>query len=258
MVLPKAKFNWCASYKFHIHSWRSQLDDKGRRVKANRNGVGCTVCCKAGMSSSLAKFEVRTAAKMQMCYFKRHAMSNAHRHANGETIDGYGTPSEKEFRTIAHLVADKGVSASKNGVDGIGRGDKVRKMIRCLAEALKRSDQKFISKASSIGLMRDAKDKTLVVRYRAVDSQLNIRTGVLGLQRMTTASAKDISLQKRSTEKKFPSIGALADTEGNTWWRTSKSRLTICALPIGAKLMLTNLRTNYGHLHRNVRYVSST
>ena len=50
----------------------------------------------------------------------------------------------------------------------------------CLREAKQARDRFFLKRAVSIALHQDAAGRRLLVRFRAADSELNVRTGVLG------------------------------------------------------------------------------
>ena len=56
----------------------------------------------------------------------------------------------------------------------------MEKMLWCLREAKQARDRFFLKRAVSIALHQDAAGRRLLVRFLAADSELRVRTGVLG------------------------------------------------------------------------------
>ena len=108
-----------------------------------------------------------------------------------------GAPSALHFRTLWDAAERGPVTA---GLSGIACSKKCKRMEFCLSEAIKRKDQEFLKDAGSMVLHRDATDGTLLARFQACDSALNIRSGVVGIAKHFGSSAIDIS---RATGKMY-------------------------------------------------------
>ena len=65
-------------------------------------------------------------------------------------------------------------------MDGVGKKNKIRTMLFCLAEASRDSHREFLAKAGSISLHQDGRKGKLVIRYRGCTEQLVRKNGVLG------------------------------------------------------------------------------
>ena len=100
-----------------------------------------------------------------------------------------------------HFLLHGGAAGS--GVPDVGKGTKVRNIVRCLAEASKRCDQQFFKTVKSVALARDARKGRLVVRFTAVDSQLQVRSGMLGLAIGYGSRAEDIFTATNSIVSDF-------------------------------------------------------
>ena len=88
-----------------------------------------------------------------------------------------------DFKRVLDHVVVYGCAIS-TGVTGVsGSREKLRRMVLCLAEGMKRLDQKFLQHAKSIALSRDGRKCRLSLRFVAVDSKLEVRRGVLGRAR---------------------------------------------------------------------------
>ena len=62
----------------------------------------------------------------------------------------------------------------------IGRCKKIRNMKYCLAEGARVVMRRFLKTCISISIMQDGRKSALVIRYRASDKMLKIRSGALG------------------------------------------------------------------------------
>ena len=88
------------------------------------------------------------------------------------------------LRANAHKHAD--------GLDGVGRTRKIRRMVWCLAEAARRLDRKWLLKAQCISIMQDGRRGRLLLRYKAATSSLDVRVGILGQERCAGGSAEQV------------------------------------------------------------------
>lgn len=89
-------------------------------------------------------------------------------------------PTVDEFKKVLQRRLD----SPKEGYGALGREhrSKQEKLRTCLAEAMVTLDRNFLQNAQCIALHQDGKAHELVVRFRAVDGQLNQRTGLLGMK----------------------------------------------------------------------------
>ena len=122
-------------------------------LASHRKGCyGCVACQHAGSSGAYGRFEVKD---IGLCNLLLHQKSKLHQ----QHVDIYlrrpgaiiaaGAPSIADFKAVWHLVVEKGASASKSCLPGVGGGKKVRKCVRCLAVGIKTLDQKFLAKSKS-------------------------------------------------------------------------------------------------------------
>ena len=65
------------------------------------------------------------------------------------------------------------------------------------------ADQRFLKKAKTISLLRDARKGQLKVRFVAVSERLQVRRGTLGIDRGKGQTAKDIVLGPRAILNRF-------------------------------------------------------
>ena len=136
--------------------WQAQCclvkGEKGSWLRYGKGCYGCVACQYAGSSGAYGRFKVKD---IGLCNLLLHQKSKLHQ----QHVDIYlrrpgaiiaaGAPSIADFKAVWHLVVEKGASASKSGLPGVGGGRKVRKCVRCLAVGIKTLDQKFLAKSKS-------------------------------------------------------------------------------------------------------------
>ncbi len=105
---------------------------------------------------------------------------------------GLPAPPCHAFMTVLDSAV-RGIAPSVQGIAGVGRGGKVRRMEYCLAEARRVHIRAQLRKACSISLQRDARQARLAVHFTAVDPALNTYRGLLGVQRNFGTTAWDIT-----------------------------------------------------------------
>ena len=71
-------------------------------------------------------------------------------------------------------------SSIRTGVKDFCGETKLSYLVKCIAEAMWAKDRSFVAEAKCMGLLRDERHGRLLVRYRAVDADLNLRTGIFG------------------------------------------------------------------------------
>ena len=146
----------------------------------------CEALASKGMPANLAfGFGSLAGPRIRVSLLQRHAKTNFHklcvaRLLEGETDLTPMAPSLAAFKKVIGHVVDHS-SAAHRGIDEIGAGKKVLKMIRCCAEACQIMDMRFFKNLQSVALMRDARQGRLHIRFTAVDSELRVRRGMLGM-----------------------------------------------------------------------------
>ncbi|CAE7244095.1 haeIIM [Symbiodinium sp. CCMP2592] len=167
-------------------------------VKLAPWGVGCKACKAAGLTGSLAQYGVRTTAGLQMQNFLKHQKSASHKEAVSQFVGGssstaVGAPPPQSFQAlIDESSAGRPPGCRKN-----------RQMTFCLAEAAKALDQDFVAKASKVCLFRDERKGRLLLRFRAVDKNLLVRSGTMGLAIQPGTGARNITEATRKIMKRF-------------------------------------------------------
>lgn len=158
-------------------------------------GLRCKACAAEYKRSASAPAKirdfvegtVRLRSALQKSHLRRHSCTKFHK-ASVAALLGRRTadtatataPSVADFqRVLAHVVQHG--AAPNAGLPEVGRGEKARRMACCLAEACKYFDQKFFKHVQSVALMRDARKGRLHLRFVAVDSNLKVRRGLLGV-----------------------------------------------------------------------------
>ena len=161
-------------------------------------GVGCKACKAAGLTGSLAQYGVKTTAGLQIQNFLKHQKSASHKEAvsqfvGGSSPTGVGAPPPQSFEAlIDEISAGRPPGCRKN-----------RQMTFCLAEAAKALDQEFVAKASKVCLFRDERKGRLLLRFRAVDKDLHVRSGTMGLAIQPGTGARNITQATRKITKRF-------------------------------------------------------
>ena len=92
-----------------------------------------------------------------------------------------GAPSVDDFSKLWDFLKSGGAAAT--GLDEVGQQAKLQQMLWCLAEALWREDQHFLSKATCISLARDERHSRLVIMFAACSPDFTIRRGMFGLRK---------------------------------------------------------------------------
>ena len=89
-------------------------------------------------------------------------------------------PTVKELRKI--VKARMTYHSYRRGIEDVARGrGKQQRYQWCIAEALRRKQRAFLSRAVCIGIAQDARESRLLVRCVAVDDKLTVRRFMLGM-----------------------------------------------------------------------------
>lgn len=124
----------------------------------------------------------------------RHARGKLHNRLArrpGEARCVSMAPPVSAFQEV--LNETRNGKACSQGLPGVGKRFKVSKLRYCLAEARWAQDRKFLRRAVSIALVRDMRKSRLMVRFVAVDGDLCVRRGLLGMRRNFGHTAKAIT-----------------------------------------------------------------
>ena len=153
-------------------------------------GLGCKFCalvlkkraCMLPKVTPYAEFSLRSTAACQASHLERHSKPKFHMEAVKlyAAFDDPTAPSLDEFsRVLEHIV--KHGAAPHSGIESVGRGQKIQRMVLCLTEACKRLDQRFMKTVKSLALARDERSGRLSIRFIGVNSDLTVRRGMMGV-----------------------------------------------------------------------------
>ena len=147
--------------------------------KAETIGLGCWVCQQAGKDNEYARASVVTGFLGNV---RRHGCCVEHQEALAmlgfDSLLGHAkdTPTEGEFQQVLNRL---GQSLRKGVASQFGR-HKCAQMEFCLAEASRQTARQFLSRAVSVAVSQDFRKNRLLMRFTAVDSNLEVRRGFLG------------------------------------------------------------------------------
>ena len=142
--------------------------------------LGCRICAEAGVIGPFAK---NNYCRKQFVkhVFTQHQRSRMHQAAlQGRCVDELGVdaaPTLDQFRDVYESLRRRAQSK-------VARRLKLRKMQWCLSEGARMMDRWFLQDAKSICIMQDGRKGRHLVRFKASDEGLNVRTGVLQQTRM--------------------------------------------------------------------------
>jgi len=201
--------------KYTTESW---LDDRVDS-KTGTWGLGC-ICCEAQLqekgktspseSRGFAKF---TCGSVNFGTLMRHHNLAAHVEAArayvglGEAASLINAPTVDDFECVWKTVVQK-KAAPWGGIDGIGGGKKIARMVRCIAEGIRICDRAFLKDAKRFSLARDERNRRLASHYVAVNASLERREGLFMSLRGCSDSPGDATATyiTRTTMKGFDRI----------------------------------------------------
>eukprot|EP00959_Pyramimonas_sp_CCMP1952_P445936 9336363-Pyramimonas_sp.AAC.1 len=153
-------------------------------------GVICVACAATGMAGTMAKDGAQSSLKL--CNFAKHSELTSHRSAiqmllgnNQKAHDlemSKAAPSTEEFRVCWAAVKRGSCHDVDDDTPGNHR-DRYRKKVFCLAEAVRTLNRDFLQDCQCISLSQDGTQGRLLTRFLATNSKLDIRRGIMGLQR---------------------------------------------------------------------------
>lgn len=154
--------------------------------------IGCIACCRKCSSkrNRFSNFDITLPIKSFR--LTRHAKSADHIGAARKYVDAKPTKQALTEMQAHWKAAHEGRSfRDKGGVSS----DKVCRMRWCLEEAVMETYRDFLKDAVSIVLMRDERKNRLLVRFSAVDADMNTLMGTLGQASMGATCAAESILE---------------------------------------------------------------
>ena len=155
-------------------------------------------------------YKVGTVSALQVINFRKHAANHHHKSAAlkflsdapcsaglspSPTAIGYNiSPPAEEFRSLIEAIKKGEATCSSK---------KPARMTWCIAEALKIMDQRHLARAASITLFRDERKGRLVLRFRSVTQDLDVRSGTAGLARDHGTGARSITMATLAIMKRL-------------------------------------------------------
>lgn len=146
-------------------------------------GVGCSACAVTGQDNLAARFELCTSGWLQKCNLQSHAESKQHVAAMTQLLSmpmdsQNASPSKEQFKAVwDDCCAGKALAP---GVRDVGERGKVRKLLYCLAEAMRTLDRRAFSDAASIAIHMDGKKHRHGMTYSLVTNSFEVRRGSMG------------------------------------------------------------------------------
>ena len=156
--------------------------------------VGCIICRKAGYTAtSYGSFPRATMALLRG--WKKHSKQPCHVAASqglegAETAESRAAPSPAEFKSL-WMALRKNRQDVEEAASPIFRA-KARKMLYCLAEAVRSRQRRHLRGSSCMTLSLDACKTRLLCRYTAVTSSLETQSGILGCYRSKATGHKAV------------------------------------------------------------------
>lgn len=140
--------------------------------------LGCELCASNGLDGPWAKFSQDANVilrKHNLERLERHEKSNGHQASEAGSC--HLGPASKELEETLDDMRSGGSARA-----GSGTSDKKDRLRYAVSEGILKENREFLATAKSIALMRDERKGNLLVRFRAVNEQLEVRSGVLGLK----------------------------------------------------------------------------
>ena len=256
-----ARCNFAARKALWLPRFLIDSDDpsRGSWVKAGIDsvtkmvGLGCTVCERAKVEGSKWAHCGITSGLVRTSQLTQHSRCRTHKAAVDQLLHataaegllgGIQPPSAEQLRqTLA--AARIGRRHGESGILGVGKGAKVRRIVACLAEGHRMVHRAFLRSAGTISLHQDGRKGRLVVRYRACNSNLDVKTGTLG---------------QLSLAKEYGDLGAVAIAKGTM--KMISDFCTPCASMPRSRIETRNRRTKpdktlVNHFRRKVELMDT-
>ncbi len=201
-----------------VNKWIPLCDEWLKTFKwagKRNNAYGCLKCEATGSTTSWGKFRVGTGHSsnerpVMKSMFVQHEKTEVHREAMREAERGQalvGTPTSNELETVVENIRTNGscgtIACVSDGVDlKIGRKKK-RKMLYCVAEAMRDAHRARVAASSTLGLMQDERKGRLLVRFKSCTTDLKGYRGILGQKKVANSTAESLKDQTLKLIRRF-------------------------------------------------------
>ena len=189
-------------WKRRLCVWKQRFPWLTLKQKDGVHMFGCKVCSQAGSRTKLGRVMLPSSSA-QKCDFVQHEATKCHKVASSS--GAACAPTKKQFKKVLLLV-QKG--QCPDGIVGIGRRKKIRKMKFCLAEATRVLRMNKLRSCEVLSLHADARKGRLAVRFTGSTRGLELQSGVLG----TVSLVKSFSSDALGVSKAVKEVVKLACT----------------------------------------------
>ena len=194
-----------------------------------KSSFGCIACASVHSRSTskrsrgLRTFSCSSKAVLRIGNMKRHQEKEWHQSAVrcylgvhvGPTMQPVGTaPSTEDFRKVFVHISSGGKPAA--GIEGVAGAKKMRCMLWCLAEGMRKLDRHAQKGAVCQSWRRDESRGIVLMRYTSVSKDLKVRSGVFGMIEHVGTKAQDVF-------KAVKQLAELMATEGTGAPRPARS-----------------------------------
>lgn len=199
-----------------------QLPWLGYVVEDGRIQVGCVICHRTGRNKGpFGLFEVTQVSRLKRAALLRHEKSECHVQAwrsaaektglpGPEVEDHLDAPSYEVFKDALKRRLDGLACQAALPQHGIGP-DKLRQLSFCLSEAKRMLTRAWLMEsAATIALQQDERNQRLLLRFTAASSNMERRSGVLGLAKNFGSAAGSISQATERIIREFCTPGFFA------------------------------------------------
>ena len=186
-----------ATLKKKVGDWLDfKLDFASRHA-----AVGCSWCALAKDDPALERLGLFKTHNLGFAFYQmvhsrqnplclrrlnKHAQCPGHKACeaiiNDAGVSSDGMPAFGDWEAV-HELTLSGNATSIEGGAGVGR-HKLRKMQWCLAEAKRDWNRQQLKSATCIAIMQDQRQSRFVLRFRSVDDNFEVATGLVDLSRV--------------------------------------------------------------------------
>ena len=168
-------------------------------------GIGCRVCSGALLKLPVVERQrckwtnfTISGLSIKWCNISRHGLSRIHQlalmHSRDAlscrpSCDPHAAPPVEDFKAA---LEHKKKGASFSAMSNVAGRSKAAVLTWCLAESVKNIEKHLLKRALCVAIHQDARNGILLVRFSAVDSQLNRLEGVFGLAKDFGTKSKEV------------------------------------------------------------------
>ena len=202
---------------------------EGQKDKDGNWFLGCKACARNSVDTVFGQHRVTKLAKFTIL---QHSGKLSHQESvakmTGVPFERKLAPPRKHWEETFDAMVDG--RSYKKGVKQVGTQHKMRKMVWCIAEAMRDADRNFMTKLASLTVIRDESKAKLVIRYIASDVEANVQRGhcavvsefgtgsvnIVGAFRTAFKQMFTLGLGAPSTKKRKPK------RKGSSMWRRTQ------------------------------------